>query len=258
MFKSLLKNQRSLMLVGFAHLLLFIVLAIIARFDPTEILGINRWIKPMKFAISIAIYLWTLAIFLNFVRGWNRAKTIITYGSIAMMIGEIVLITMQSLRGTTSHFNIATIFDSLVFFMMGAMIAINTVLAGFLLYLYFKAEIDLPKSIIWGVRLGLIMLILASFEGGLMARLLRHSIGTTDGGAGLPFVNWSTVAGDLRIAHFVGLHAFQMIPFFAYLLERFQIKQSVMLTLAFSFLYFAAFNFVFVQALRGQPLLPGF
>lgn len=258
MIRKLFENQRALIFVGFAHLILFIVLAIISQFDSTQILGINRWIKPMKFAISITIYLWTLAIFLFYVRGWERAKNIIAYGSIAMMIGEIVLITMQSFRGTTSHFNIGTIFDALVFFAMGLMIGISTLLSGFLLYLYFKAEIDLPESIIWGVRLGIILLVLASFEGGLMSRLLRHSIGAADGGAGLPFVNWSTIAGDLRVAHFIGLHAFQAIPLFAYTIEKYRVRQSVKLTFIFALLYFAMFSFVFAQALWGRPLSFGF
>lgn len=258
MIKELFKNQRALMIVGFAHFLLFVVLAIVSQFDSTEIMGINRWIKPMKFAVSIAIYLWTLAIYLNYIRGWSRAKNIITYGTIAMMLGEIVLIIMQALRGTTSHFNIKTAFDSAIFSTMGIMIAISTVLSGVLLYLYFKAEIDLPQSIVWGVRLGIILLILAGIEGGLMASLLRHNIGVADGGAGLPFVNWSTVGGDLRVAHFVGMHAFQAVPFFAYTLEKYKFNSPVRGTIIFGALYFALFTGIFVQALFGKPLFAGF
>lgn len=258
MIKELFKNQRALILVGLVHFLLFVILAVISQFDVQTILGIDRWIKPMKFAISIAIYLWTLAIFLNFVRGWKRTKSVIVYGSIVMMLGEIILITMQSIRGTTSHFNISTPFDSIVFNVMGVMIAISTLLSGLLLYLYLKAEIDLPKSIIWGVRLGIILLIAAGAEGALMAGLMRHSIGTMDGGAGLPLVNWSTVAGDLRVAHFVGMHAFQAIPFFAYTLEKYEINSSVRWTIIFAAAYFTIFTFVFVQALFGKPLFSGF
>lgn len=258
MFRELFEKQKPLMIVGFAHLLLFIVLAIISMFDSQEIMGINRWIKPMKFASSIVIYLWTLAIYLYFINGRERAKNIIAYGAIAMMVGEIVLIVMQAARGTTSHFNVVNPFDSMVFGAMGLMISVNTVLIVYLLVLYFKADIDLPKSIIWGIRFGIILLILASVEGGFMSAILRHSVGVADGGPGLPFVNWSTRGGDLRAAHFVGMHAFQAVPLAAYTLERYKVKSSTLWTSIFALVYFATFTGIFIQAMLGKSLFSMF
>ena len=88
-----------------------------------------------------------------------------------------------------------------------------------------------------------------------MAAILRHSIGVEDGGPGLPFVNWSTRGGDLRAAHFVGMHAFQILPLFAVLLERFAVKRAALLTALFGIFYFGLFSLIFVEAWLGKPLI---
>jgi hypothetical protein len=259
MIQELFNKQRPLMITGVGFILLFAVLTIISVFDSTEITGVNRWVKPMKFAVSIALYLLTLAIYLYFIDGRERAKGAIGWGAIVTLVGEIVLIVMQAMRGTTSHFNVQTgAFNSLVFGTMGWLILINTVLIIYLLVLYFRAEINLPASIVWGMRLGIVLFLLASAEGGYMSVILRHSIGVSDGGAGLPFVNWSTKGGDLRAAHFVGMHAFQTIPFFAYTMERYNIKSATLWTMIFAAVYFLSFTFVFVQAMFGRPFFSGF
>lgn len=258
MIKQLFEDQKPLMIAGAISLMCFVILAIISLFDSTQILGINRWIKPMKFFVSITIFVWTVAIYLNFLKNYKKSGTFISWGMIFIFLVEMFIIIMQAARGTTSHFNIKNPFDGILFGVMGLAIALNTLLAVYLLFLYFKAEINLLKSIVWGMRLGLILFIAASFEGAYMAQQIGHSVGVTDGGAGLPIVNWSTKGGDLRVAHFIGMHAFQVVPFFAYTLEKYGVKSSTFWTFVFAFVYFAIFTGVFVQALLGKPLFAGF
>lgn len=57
----------------------------------------------------------------------------------------------------------------------------------------------LPLAFIWGIRLSVILFVIFSFEGGLMASPLSHNVGAPDGGPGLPIVNWSKQYGDLRV-----------------------------------------------------------
>jgi hypothetical protein len=84
-----------------------------------------------------------------------------------------------------------------------------------------------------------------------------HSVGVADGGAGLPFVNWSREGGELRAAHFIGIHGLQVIPFFAFLLEKYQIHRQEIWTGLFSLLYISITGFLFWQAMRGTPLMMG-
>ena len=255
MIRELFKKQNPLMVAGVVSFVCFVILAIAAPFDSTEILGINRWIKPMKFFVSIAIFVWTTAVYLYFLKGHEKAARRISWGMISIFIIEMIVITGQAARGTTSHFNTKTPLDGILFSIMGLAIVCNTILAAYLLFLYFKAEFDLPQSIIWGMRLGLILFLASSLEGGYISAQFGHTVGAADGGAGLPVVNWSTERGDLRVAHFVGMHAYQAVPLFAYTMEKYKVRSATGQTFIFAAVYFAAFTFVFVQALLGKPFL---
>lgn len=253
MLKELWEKQKPLMIAGAVLFVCFVILAGVMMFDSTQVLGINRWIKPIKFFTSIAIFVWTIAVFLNFLKGYEKASRRISWAIIVILTIEMLIITGQAARGTTSHFNQSNALDGILFAVMGLAIFTNTLLVGYLTYIYFKAEIVLPQTILWGIRLGLIIFLLGSIEGGYMSAQIGHSVGVADGGEGLPIVNWSTVGGDLRVAHFFGLHAIQAIPLFAYLLERLKINAATILTFVFSVVYFAFFSFLFIQALNGQP-----
>ena len=255
MIRELFENQRPLMIAGVVSFACFAILAIVSIFDATEVLGINRWIKPMKFFVSISIFVWTAAVYLYFLKGCEKQARFISWSMIAIFLIEMIIITGQAARGTTSHFNVKTPLDGMLFSIMGLAITLNTLLAAYLLYLYFKAEIDLPRSIVWGMRLGIVVFLASCIEGGYMSSQLGHAVGVADGGKGLPGVNWSTEAGDLRVAHFVGMHAFQAVPFFAYTMEKYRVKSALLWTFVFAIIYFAAFTFVFAQALLGRPFL---
>jgi hypothetical protein len=104
-------------------------------------------------------------------------------------------------------------------------------------------------SYIWGIRLGILFFVLFALEGGIMASALRHTVGGDDGGRGLPVVNWSREHGDLRIAHFLGMHTLQLFPLFGY-----YIAKSSKSIIAFALIYVSLVSAVLVQALMGLPL----
>jgi hypothetical protein len=253
-----------------------VVLAMLV--DPQVITGVNGWIKPFKFTVSAAIYAATFLWLLTLVQGrrrWVQAAANVT--AFALMV-EIVLIILQVVRGTTSHFNIATPFDAAVFSTMGALItlvAVFNLMVG--IWLVFQRMPD--PALAWSVRLG----VLISFVGMLVGYMMTagptpaqlaaaeagqpltivgaHSVGVADGGPGLPLVGWSTVGGDLRIGHFLGLHAMQVLPLLGFALtrswaaHRWSKRQRTQLVWLGGAVYLGATVLVTWQALRGQSIV---
>lgn len=202
-------RQPLLLATAAAHALLFLACLALALIDDTQITGLNRWIKPAKFASSIAIFLGTMAWYWPVAIARDVVKHRAAYVLSSTLILEMVIIFAQAARGLRSHFNFTTIPDAILFQIMGLAIAANVVTAAIVLRWTFRAA---PSAYVWGVRLGLLLFVVFASAGGLMVRYLAHTVGAPDGGPGLPFFNWSTRAGDLRVAHFFGMHALQALP----------------------------------------------
>ena len=83
-----------------------------------------------------------------------------------------------------------------------------------------------------------------------------HTVGAPDGGPGLPGTGWSVEHGDLRVPHFVGLHAMQVLPLLAVFLARRPGAESRRMRLisVAGTSYFLLFALLLVQALRGEAL----
>lgn len=250
------RRDRWLSATGRINAGLLAVMLIVAPFADRTVMGINPWIKPMKFAASITIYVWTIAWLFHHARisGWMRR--LISGGISIAMLTEIACIALQAARGTTSHYNASTPLDVAIFQTMGLMILVNTVFAATVAVLAF-VRMDLPPAYLWGVRLGLAIFVIGSLEGALMIAGGAHTVGAPDGGPGLPFINWSTRAGDLRVAHVLGLHALQVLPLAGWLAHRASATaaRGVAFVFGFAALYAAAFAATLSLALRGRPLL---
>ena len=254
------RRDPLLSIVGRVHVALAVIFVAAMPFDERTILGVDPWVKPFKFAVSIAIYLLSVAWLLGYVRpAAPRAATWISRGVSLVMLIEITCIAAQSLRGVRSHFNHDTALDDAIFSVMGSMIAANTLLVVLLLVLFLQRPEGLPSPQLWGIRFGLVLLLLASGVGGLMIEGGAHSVRGSDGGSGLPLVGWSTEHGDLRPAHALGLHALQVLPLFGSWLARLRAplteRARTAAVAAFAAGYFTVFAGLLLQALAGRPLV---
>ena len=246
-------RRRNVLLYWFGWFNLVVGLGCIGGMlaDDQQLLGVNRWLKPMKFYFSVGIMVWTmgwLLFYLNNARKTRRYSRVIAF----TMFFENTLIILQAFRGTTSHFNTETATDNLVFSFMGVFILIFTITVILICIDFFRQrQFNIPESYVWGIRLGILFFIVFSLEGGMMLGLLKHTVGAEDGAPGLPVLNWSREYGDLRIAHLFGIHALQLLPLAGYYLVK--SKQAMIISAA---VYFVLTMFVFIQALQGIPLIP--
>jgi hypothetical protein len=243
--------------------------------DPRVITGAPAWLKPLKFALSISVYSATFIWLLSFVQGHRRIVRIVAWMTTAGLLIEMALIATQVVRGTTSHFNISTPFNAMVFYIMGGTV-VCVWTANLLLGIVLLRKRFGDPAFAWALRLG----VLISFVGMGVAFFMTtptsaqlaaskagnglpisgaHSVGVADGGPGIPILGWSTAGGDLRAPHFVGLHALQLLPLFGWLLVRhggrLRPASRTALVWIIGLGYLGLVGLLTWQALRGQSIV---
>ena len=272
-FATSLDGSRALSWVGLASLATGTITAGLMAIDDRQLGGTSVWLKPTKFGISIAIASFTLALLLPALRmpAKTRARAITTI-AVGLAIEQII-ITFQAARGVPSHFNASNLFDGALFQIMGAAITLVTIAAAFLAWYALRTPYE-NRALGSGIRSGLWIMIAGSLVAFLMTRpttaqlatltageatplIGAHSVGVADGAAGMPLTRWNLQGGDLRVPHFIGLHALQLMPLAGLWLSR-RREWSGRLALQFTriaaFAYGGLFLTSLVQAMRGQSL----
>ncbi|MFC4852702.1 ABA4-like family protein [Actinophytocola glycyrrhizae] len=243
--------------------------------DDRELLGLPIWAKAAKFGLSFGLYTLTLAWMLSLPRRHVKlGQKLGTIAAVTTMI-EVGMVALQIIRGTRSHFNIATAFDTTVWVIMAAVVLVLWV-ANLLTAVFICRERIAAAPELWACRLGTVISLAGMAVAFFMTtstadqrtqtpRLINgaHSVGVPDGGPGMPVTNWSTTGGDLRVPHFIGIHALQAVPLFAILLTILVVKLPVLrdslvrvrLVWTFSGFFAGIFLLTTWQALRGQSVI---
>lgn len=254
--------HRPLVVFGGLMVVLIPIALVGLLVDDRTVVNSPIWLKPLKFAVSLALYSFTLAWLLTFLKrfqrvGWWAGTVLAAAGAL-----EMVVIVGQVIRGRRSHFNFETPLDTALFSIMGTTIVVLWVTHAIVAILLWRTKFE-SDALAWSIRLGLVISFLGLGVGFLMTSpkpgqaldgdtLGSHTIGAADGGAYMALTGWSTEHGDLRVGHFVGMHALQVLPVVIALLGR---RANAKLAWVISGSFLGVFLLVTWQALRGQSLV---
>jgi hypothetical protein len=234
----------------------FLAMAIEAR----TLNGINVWIKPAKFELSVAVQFLTVAWFLQllpFEQRASRLATTLCQTMAVVGILEIAYIALQASKGEASHFNSSTPLTLLLYSLMGIGAITMLSISGWLGVMILRhGETSNPFVYVAGLSL-IAGSLLGSLTGIFISIHQSHWLGGlhTDAG-GLPIFGWSRTGGDLRVAHFFGMHIMQAVPIATWLtsfvIPRHRQKAAGLALLCVAILIAAA---TFVQAVTGHPFV---
>jgi hypothetical protein len=230
--------------------------------DPRTLNGVNVWIKPLKFEISIALYLGTLALFMAWLPQQERqARRFRVWAIVAAAAAalEMIWIGGAAYFGIASHFNRDSSFMAAIYPVMGA-VAVTLTLPSLALgraFLRHRRSSDNPAFHL-SLGLGLVLTcVLTIAVAGYMSGQTGHAVGGSGGdAAGLKLLGWSRDGGDLRVAHFFATHAMHFIPAFGWVVARLlpaRGAQGAVWAVSTGFTAFIAL--VLAQAIMDRPFI---
>lgn len=257
-FASLFERQRTLTYYGLVLLLLALVTAGAQLFDTRLLNGANVWVKPTKFFVSVGVFALTAAWFFGYVRPERRrSRPMRAIVALIVLAGtfELAWISWQASQGLASHFNNSTPFYAIMYGFMGlfAVILVGTTLP-LAWEIARRPARGLQPPFVAAVVIGLLLtFILGGGLGGYMSSQPGHAVGAE--GSRLPLFGWNRIGGDLRVAHFLGIHAEQALPLMAWMARDLAAPTRWTVALGGGVAYALLTLAVFFQAVAGQPLI---
>lgn len=245
------QRNEALFWFGLVCLAFSVVCLVLTQISTAQVFNVSAWIKPFKFAFSSFLFAWAMTWYIGYLPAFDHR--LYDWTVIVMLSFEIGYIAYRAALGELSHFNVSTTLTGALYSAMAIAITIVTIYTAYIGVLFFTAQVaPLPVHYLWAIRLGIALFVVFAFEGFVMGSRLTHTVGGPDGTPGLPLLHWSYTHGDLRAAHFIGMHALQVLPLLSFYLLR-----GTRSTLLLAALYALLATAVLVLALRGNPLVRG-
>ncbi|MEM6762307.1 MAG: hypothetical protein AAF615_05475 [Pseudomonadota bacterium] len=217
------------------------------------------WVKPVKFSLSLIVYLATLALMAGYLPERTREArwfAIYTWVVIACIWLELLWVSAAAFMGVPSHFN--TAFPWSVLYGIAGLMAVmlTSAAAVYAIALAWTRDSTAPSPIRLGFIIGgLATFVLTLVTAGYLGGNGGHHVGVEPDGAPVwPFFGWSTTVGDLRPAHFLATHAIQLLPLLAILFMA-GLRRPGPAVILVGAGYCAVTLAVFAEALMGRPFL---
>ena len=248
--------ERERWLTRYAELMfaLFFATAVLWAVDERVVREVNVWAKPMKFMAATGFLALTTAVFLALLPTHARAQRSVQ-GMVWVLVltsaFEVGYITLQGALGNASHYNVSHPLLAVMFGLMALAAVGLTATQGYLAWVVMKNGLTwgqpvFVQSVVWGLALTFVLATLSGFVlGGLQP----------PPGQGLPLVGWHLSGGDARPAHFLGVHANQLLPLLGLALMRLHgLPPRVALGLLYAgvSLYVLAWTWLSTLALAGR------
>lgn len=245
--QELKSRNETLFYYGLLCLGMAIFFLVMTRISTTQVYGVNAWLKPFKFAFSTFLFAWAMAWYCHYLHNFNLP---LFNWSVILLLGfEIIYIALMAGKGQISHYNVRSPFYAGLFYLMALAATLVTLYTAYVGWLFFFQTFpNLPSYYLWAIRLGILIFVVFSFEGFAMGSLLSHSVGAINDNSNLFLVGWSKTVGDLRVSHFIGMHALQVLPVLSFYFLR-----DLKTTFFVSFLYGLLAMVTLFQALQGKP-----
>ena len=242
--------------------ILWTVCLVAAQLDPRTLYEISVWTKPAKFSLSLGVYFATMIWFAHYVDGayfQSKRGIALVWLPIACAWLEMAYIGYQASLGQPSHFNTSTPFHGMMYALMG--IGAVVLVSVLVWYAIVIARVhSMSDPVVLALILGLVLtFVLGGGFGGYLSSAGGHWVNApaTDAGGTL-FFGWTRQGGDLRVAHFFGMHAMQALPMFACLLHNWtnwSKHTQTACVVAFACGYSAFTTMTFMQAVASQSFL---
>lgn len=251
LWQTLVSRQPLLARYGLAMLLLMLPALLAFSLDERLIREVPVWIKPLKFMASTALFALTTAWFLPLLPETirqSRSMKWMVWTLIVTSAFEVAYISFQAGMGSASHYNTADSFHAAMYGSMAMAAVLLTATQAWLGWqIYRNTRSSTPSvfvlAVIAGLMLTFILSVISGFAlGGKQA----------PAGEGLAFLGWHMQGGDGRPAHFLAVHAQQLIPLMGYLAQHRLERAPVRGLVAGIVMYLCIWGCLF---LRGLELL---